>query len=509
MQRHRIVAAWIFISLLSAMFFNHAVRAQTTPPAGDITSISASDIVQWFPDALIENAVIEPGYRRVFVQGKLAGAIFLTDRINPIPAYSGRPVAVLGAIDRNGRIVGVRIHHHEEPILVIGVDTSDLERFTQQFSGLLANQPIRVGMTAADNGVDGITGATITSMVVARSIATSAQAVNASLLATDIAAAEHSLATTDTSERWESWGQRKVAIATMGTALIALLSILFFQDWLVKRPTLYRRIRIGYLLFTAVVIGGVFSAQLSIVNLFAFLQNVSSGFSWSTLLIDPVIFLLWTFVAVSLLLWGRGVFCGWLCPFGAIQELIHMAARKFELPSFAPPHFVHERLWAIKYFMLIGLFGVSLESFGTMSALVEVEPFKTVALNFDRPWYFVLYAAVLLVAAAFTGKFYCKYLCVLGAGLSIFGRLRIFDWLHRRNQCGNPCQSCANLCPIGAIKETGEIISHECHYCMECQVAYWDKNFCQALLPRQKRQRGSEGSTETEVKIISIERNTQ
>ncbi|CAM5500681.1 hypothetical protein SSTU70S_05374 [Stutzerimonas stutzeri] len=73
----------------------------------------------------------------------------------------------------------------------------------------------------------------------------------------------------------------------------------------------------------------------------------------------------------------------------------------------------------------------------------EVEPFKTaITLKFDRQWWFVLYAVVLLVVNIFTRKVYCRYICPLGAGLAITGRFRLFDWLKRRKECGNPCQSC-------------------------------------------------------------------
>ncbi|MBL4566894.1 MAG: 4Fe-4S binding protein, partial [Porticoccus sp.] len=237
----------------------------------------------------------------------------------------------------------------------------------------------------------------------------------------------------------------------------------------------------------------------------AFIQTLSYGFTWDTLMLDPVIFMLWSFIATSILLWGRGVFCGWLCPFGAMQDLIHEAARKLNIPSFEFPSTVHQRLWAIKYFILIALVGISMDSFSTAAIMAEVEPFKTVVtLNFAREWGYVTYAAILLFISIFNSKFFCKYLCALGAGLSILGRFRVFDWMLRRNECGKPCQACATLCQNGAIKPTGEIIESECHFCLECQVAYWDDHMCPPLVEKRKRRERREQASNRPsiVKII-------
>ena len=263
---------------------------------------------------------------------------------------------------------------------------------------------------------------------------------------------------------------------------------LFFQDWLVKRTVLFHRMRVVYLLFTVFFIGFYCSAQLSVINLLAFFHSLSSGFSWDTLLIEPVIFLLWAFVAVSILLWGRGVYCGWLCPFGAAQDLISKLATRLGVEGYRLPQMVHERLWAIKYFILIALVGLSLDSMVYAARLAEVEPFKTTfILRFSREPGFVIYALALLAVSAVNSKFYCKYLCPLGAGLSFATRFRIFDWLRRRGDCGTPCQSCGHQCQIAAIKPTGEIIDNECHYCLECQVTYWDEHRCPPLVDKRKK----------------------
>src|SRR5690606_20502086 len=104
----------------------------------------------------------------------------------------------------------------------------------------------------------------------------------------------------------------------------------------------------GFLTFTLVGLGWYANGQLSVVNVLAFFSAVTTEFSWSAFLMDPLVFILWFSVAASLLFWGRGVYCGWLCPFGALQELTNKIARLFKIPQYTVPWGLHERLWPIK-----------------------------------------------------------------------------------------------------------------------------------------------------------------
>ncbi|WP_445262548.1 transcriptional regulator NosR [Pseudomonas sp. EA_105y_Pfl2_R69] len=284
------------------------------------------------------------------------------------------------------------------------------------------------------------------------------------------------------------WYQKSFQIGVILVALLLLTVILFLQDKFTQRPQFLHWLRRGYLIFTVVFIGWYALGQLSVVNVLTFVHALVQDFRWELFLTDPVIFILWTFTAASILLWGRGVFCGWLCPFGALQELINEAARKLKVPQYELPFAVHERLWAIKYIILLLLFGLSLESLSSAERFAEVEPFKTaITLKFDRQWWFVLYAVLLLVINIFTRKVYCRYICPLGAALAIPSKFRLFDWLKRRKECGNPCQLCAKECEIQAIHPDGHINANECHYCLDCQMTYHNDDKCPPLILKKKK----------------------
>lgn len=286
------------------------------------------------------------------------------------------------------------------------------------------------------------------------------------------------------------WYQRQFRVVVLGIGIFVLLLILFFQDWLVRRPNLTRWVRHAFLTYTLFFIGWYALGQLSIVNVLTFVHSLIQGFSWDTFLIDPVIFILWAVVAGIVLLWGRAVYCGWLCPFGALQELINEIARKFKVPQYNVPFPIHERLWAVKYIILLVLFGVSLESLATAERMAEIEPFKTaITLRFDRTWPFVTYAAVLLILNIFTRKVFCRYLCPLGAALALPTKLRVFDWLKRRKECGSPCRRCEKECEVQAIHPDGTINYQECHYCLDCQVTYFNDNKCPPLIVKRRGKR--------------------
>jgi len=299
------------------------------------------------------------------------------------------------------------------------------------------------------------------------------------------------------------WRSKVAAIATLGVMLGALTLIFFFQDVLVRREKLFDRVRLVYLAVTLFWLGWVAQAQLSVVNVLTFANALRSGFDWSQFLVDPLIFVLWCSVAAALLFWGRGPFCGWLCPFGALQELSNRAARALKVPQLKIPWAVHERLWPVKYILFLGLFGVSLGSLAYAELLAEIEPFKTaIVLRFMREWWFVAFALVLVAAGLFVERFFCRYLCPLGAALAIPGRMRMFDWLKRYRECGNPCMRCFNECPVEAIHPEGHINPNECISCLHCQVLYRHDYKCpvrvQRRLKREKRAALGSASPRTE-----------
>ena len=290
------------------------------------------------------------------------------------------------------------------------------------------------------------------------------------------------------------WREKAVEIGGLAVMLTILTGAFFFQMHLTRYERFYEWFRIGFLTVSLVWLGWMMNAQLSVVNLMALAGALRTGFTWDAFLLDPLVFIQWFAVAAALLFWGRGAYCGWLCPFGALQELTNRIGRLVRIPQIDVPWGLHERIWALKYMIFLGLFGVSLASIPAAEGLAEVEPFKTaIILKFVRDWPFVVFALSILVVGLFVERFYCRYLCPLGAALAIPARMRMFDWLKRYPACGAPCQTCANECPVAAIHPTGEINPNECVNCLHCQVLYQSEAKCPVVI-RQLKRRASVGA---------------
>lgn len=286
------------------------------------------------------------------------------------------------------------------------------------------------------------------------------------------------------------WRQRRAELALLAAGLIVLAVSLARQRALTANARRFGWFRRGYLLFTLLFIGWHAQGQLSIVNLTGVLQALRDGRGLAFLLYDPMTVMLWCFVLASLPVWGRGTFCGWLCPFGALQEFIGKLAQWLRVPQLKVRRTLDARLKLLKYLALAAILGSVFVSAPLTDSLVEAEPFKTaITLNFVRSWPFVLYAGGLLAASAVVYKSFCRYLCPLGAGLAILGRFRLLDWLPRRPACGKPCQTCRHRCEYEAIRPDGGIRYEDCFQCMDCVVIYQSDDLCAPLILEKKRAR--------------------
>lgn len=277
----------------------------------------------------------------------------------------------------------------------------------------------------------------------------------------------------------QAWQGRLPDLVIIGLALALLGGVLLRPRAVSIRPQILFRFRLGFLAFTLLFIGWYAQGQLSIVQITGAIKSLAAGAGLKSFLYDPVSLLLIAFTLVSLAVWGRGAFCGWVCPFGALQEFVALAARALRVPQWRMPERLARLLARSRYALLAVLVGSAALAPAAAEKLVEIEPFKTaITVGFQRELPFLVWAVGLLLAGAFVYKFFCRFVCPLGAALTLGGRLRRWNWLPRIEACGQPCQRCRIACRYDAIAPGGAIDYDECHQCLDCVGIYHDTQRC-------------------------------
>ena len=236
--------------------------------------------------------------------------------------------------------------------------------------------------------------------------------------------------------------------------LLALVTVAFF----LKRD----RLRWVALVATFLYLGWFDGGFLSVSHITAVISVGPAVF-----LEDIPLLLFVVFTVVTTLLVGR-VFCGFLCPFGVLQDFLEkVVPRKFKREL---PRALHERLYLVKYVCLAAILLPALA--GSRASIFSFfEPFGTV---FFLSSSIVLWgiAGGILVASAIVPRFYCRYACPLGAALAVASTVSPFR-IRRVEHCDH-CKVCEQACPTGAI-EGPRIDFRECVRCNICEAKLIEK----------------------------------
>jgi transcriptional regulator of nitric oxide reductase len=281
----------------------------------------------------------------------------------------------------------------------------------------------------------------------------------------------------------EAWRDARVKVVILGVLLTTLTLIFIFQAKLSRYRVAHRVVRSGFLLFVLVWLGWTAGVQLSTVNVINYVTAPFHHLGFAFYLAEPLMVIIAAYTLVSVLLIGRGVFCGWLCPFGALQELTGQISKALGVPQWNPPVALEKRLWMGKYIAAGAVLLLVISQVDSAGASLEVEPFKTaITSKFTRAWPYVIYAGTLITIGLFSERAYCRFLCPLGGLLATLDRLHLLNLLKRRPECGSPCHLCERACPVRAIVPSGKIITSECFQCLDCQVEYYDEKRCPPLV---------------------------
>ena len=173
------------------------------------------------------------------------------------------------------------------------------------------------------------------------------------------------------------------------------------------------------------------------------------------------------------------VICGFICPFGAIQDLLSRIGKKVfkrKYNKFIPKE-VDEKLKYLRYVMLV--LTVILTAISSVTLLEAINPYHAYLSVFNRKFtalgiigFGIL--ALVIGLSLFVQRPWCRYICPYGAFLGLFNRIKVFRIFRSKKLCIN-CKKCTNQCPMGInVHEREEVRSLSCISCMECV----DKKVC-------------------------------
>ena len=277
---------------------------------------------------------------------------------------------------------------------------------------------------------------------------------------------------------WRDWIHQKHSIFFTCLLLLGILSVTLFARKLTQNRKKITYIKIFLTSTIFIWIGGFNSLQIGTQKVYSTFNSLkTSNGAWENILFEPIYVILGIFIIITTFIWGRGIFCGWLCPFGTIQDIIYKFKTLLKFKTFEIPDSIHNKFIYLKYVILSAIIIGAIYATGT-NILFEFEPFRTVIeYKFNTSTILILWSLALLTFVFFIERGFCRYLCPTGAALGLASQFQVINWLTTVKPCGDTsCAACYPKCPTKAIAKNGSIHEKECIQCLSCQIVFNDKN---------------------------------
>lgn len=170
-----------------------------------------------------------------------------------------------------------------------------------------------------------------------------------------------------------------------------------------------------------------------------------------------------------------GAFCGWVCPFGGLQDLLTAIRRRLRLPEVKVPARVDTVLGFGRYVVLAGILYATVQT-GKMW-FADYDPYRTIfslgwlfEFNWAEAWPAYVVSLAVLVGAFFVPRLWCRYLCPLGGVISLVQRISLFRIRRNAATCIQ-CKKCDRACPVGIRVSQKKSVTASCISCLSCVEA--------------------------------------
>lgn len=216
------------------------------------------------------------------------------------------------------------------------------------------------------------------------------------------------------------------------------------------------------------------------ISIFQSMHNIVNAVVNQTGTFDTMIMDILLLVVVTVItgFFGR-FFCGWMCAFGSMADFIYEIRSKLSKKTMTIPKLADQVLKSVKYILFFGItifvWGFQIiqiptgsnpwDLFGMFLSLGNWPSFSTLVSGWIPA---VVILLAIIICSAMIERFFCRYLCPLGAYFSIISLIRPNTILKNRENCG-ACTLCTKKCSMGIdLRKVDEVHSGECINCMEC-----------------------------------------
>jgi NosR/NirI family transcriptional regulator, nitrous oxide reductase regulator len=367
------VVAWSLVGLVVCVR-GHGDHGRAVKRAPTVTQVA-----EWFPEA--HAVAYDPqgkGYVVRDAQGHALGKVI--DSVDLSPSYIGYggeiPVRVV--LDRTEKIMGIALGPNNETRSYLA--SLKKRGFLDRWRGLTVQE-------AVEREVITVSGATLSSRAIGRTLRHSLVNAYGLDLPPDMQALSR--------------------VSLFSPAKVAMYVLILTSVLVTVKPSVLGGYRRALLLADVIVIGCLNGTMLSLSQM---KNSLAGGIVSAEHL--PLVCLLAVAVLVPLLA-KKNIYCAWLCPFGAAQELIGQTAGSRRPLSARIRHLLHvcrrALLVAVGFALLAGI------NFD----LASVEPFAVFSIKAASAWVLFLAGACLLVSV-FHPRLWCRFLCPTGWTINLF-----------------------------------------------------------------------------------------